>query len=680
MSQSFDPRTIREVQEKSDIVEIISEHVVLKKRGKEYVGICPFHDDSKPSMTVSPDKQFYYCFSCGAGGNSIKFLMEFTRNNFSDVVLSLAKKNNINVSTIDKKKQEEFKEQLSKRDELFKILRVAKNWFKTQLNNTVGNEAINYLYKERNLNKQTIDQFELGFAPNSWNKLYEYLIKVEKFDFDLILKSGLVISKNEKNKVYDRFRNRLIVPIFDMQGRTIAFGGRSLDGQEPKYLNSPESELFEKSKMLFAFDKASSNIRRQDKAIVVEGYFDVITLHSKGINNSVAALGTALNKYQISQICRCTDNKNIIINFDADNAGISATKRVIKEVESLSLNQQINLKILQLKTFKDPDEFLRTHSTEDYINLIDNASFWIDWELEQIFLGRDLTKAEDFQKVVSFLVGFLSKLTQSATRTHYLQKVSERLSRGQARLAIKFEEDLRKQVRGFRWHGRSHKFELPNEVSQREKNETDILYYYLHCPDLRLFIRNEFIKRDLENFSIKHHRIIWDSINTLEKNYLGNEYIDKLQNFKDSNSNNELSKVDLLSLLPDFISINNPEIIDKICIFINPNELFLTTLNNAKNNLLGTLSLLERYKSLKRCRHLIESWSSQRLKTLENCISILIETNLSEESNASREIDDLFRDLNSDAIKFQDLYYLERQHIISLDKQRCGIGLINRSI
>ena len=680
MSQSFDPRTIREVQEKSDIVEIISEHVVLKKRGKEYVGICPFHDDSKPPMTVSPDKQFYYCFSCGAGGNSIKFLMEFTRNNFSDVVLSLAKKNNINVSTIDKKKQEEFKEQLSKRDELFKILRVAKNWFKTQLNNTVGNEAINYLYKERNLNKQTIDQFELGFAPNSWNKLYEYLIKVEKFDFDLILKSGLVISKNEKNKVYDRFRNRLIVPIFDMQGRTIAFGGRSLDGQEPKYLNSPESELFEKSKMLFAFDKASSNIRKQDKAIVVEGYFDVITLHSKGINNSVAALGTALNKYQISQICRCTDNKNIIINFDADNAGISATKRVIKEVESLSLNQQINLKILQLKTFKDPDEFLRTHSTEDYINLIDNASFWIDWELEQIFLGRDLTKAEDFQKVVSFLVGFLSKLTQSATRTHYLQKVSERLSRGQARLAIKFEEDLRKQVRGFRWHGRSHKFELPNEVSQREKNETDILYYYLHCPDLRLFIRNEFIKRDLENFSIKHHRIIWDSINTLEKNYLGNEYIDKLQNFKDSNSNNELSKVDLLSLLPDFISINNPEIIDKICIFINPNELFLTTLNNAKNNLLGTLSLLERYKSLKRCRHLIESWSSQRLKTLENCISILIETNLSEESNASREIDDLFRDLNSDAIKFQDLYYLERQHIISLDKQRCGIGLINRSI
>ena len=680
MGSSIHPKTIQEVKEKADIVDVISEHVVLKKRGKEYVGICPFHDDSKPSMTVSPEKQFYYCFSCGAGGNSIKFLMEFTRNNFSDVVLSLARKNDIKVETVDPHQQEKYKKQLSKREELFKILKETKNWFKIQLNSNLGNSAYNYLANERKLSKNIIEEFELGFAPDSWTGLYEYLLKVKGFSYEAILNAGLIISKDNKNKVFDRFRNRLMVPIYDSQSRVVAFTGRTLDGSNPKYLNSPETDVFEKGKILYGFDKASSNIRKKDLAIVVEGNFDVISLHAKGINNCVAAQGSSLSKYQISQLCRCTDNKNIVINFDSDNAGISATKRIIAEVESLSLNHQINLKILQLRGFKDPDEFLNQNSAVDYFNLIDNASFWIDWELDQIFLNKDLSKVENFQSVVTALVKFLSKLPQSATRTHYLQKVSERLSMGQARLAIKFEEDLRKQIKGFRWHGRSHKFELPNEVSQREKNETDILYYYLHCPDLRLFIRNEFIKRDLENFSIKHHRIIWDSINTLEKNYLGNEYIDKLQNFKDSNSNNELSKVDLLSLLPDFISINNPEIIDKICIFINPNELFLTTLNNAKNNLLGTLSLLERYKSLKRCRHLIESWSSQRLKTLENCISILIETNLSEESNASREIDDLFRDLNSDAIKFQDLYYLERQHIISLDKQRCGIGLINRSI
>jgi len=150
-----------------------------------------------------------------------------------------------------------------------------------------------------------------------------------------------------------------------MQGRVVAFGGRSLDCQEPKYLNSPESEIFEKGKMLFAFEKASSNIRKKDEAIIVEGYFDVISLHSKGITNTVAALGSALNKYQISQLCRCTDNKNIILNFDSDNAGILATKRVIKEVESLSLNDHINLKILQLSNFKDPDEYLNNHTPED---------------------------------------------------------------------------------------------------------------------------------------------------------------------------------------------------------------------------------------------------------------------------------------------------------------------------
>ena len=190
MGSSIHPKTIQEVKEKADIVDVISEHVVLKKRGKEYVGICPFHDDSKPSMTVSPSKQFYYCFSCGAGGNSIKFLMEFTRNNFSDVVLSLARKNNINIVTVDATQQENYKKQLSKREELFKILRETKNWFKTQLNSGLGNNAYNYLIKDRKLSKNIIEEFELGFAPNSWTSLYEYLLKVKGFSYGAILNAG----------------------------------------------------------------------------------------------------------------------------------------------------------------------------------------------------------------------------------------------------------------------------------------------------------------------------------------------------------------------------------------------------------------------------------------------------------------------------------------------------------
>ena len=672
MGPSIHPRTIQEVKDKADIVDVISEHIVLKKKGKEFVGICPFHDDSKPSMTVSPAKQFYYCFSCGAGGNSIKFLMEFTRNNFTDVVLSLAKKNDINVINVDGPQQEIYKKQLSRREELYKILRVTKEWFKSQLNNSLGKEAHHYLTSQRNLNIKNINDFELGYAPNSWNDLFNYLSKVEKFPLKLILSAGLVVSKDNTDKVYDRFRNRLIVPIFDMQGRVVAFGGRSLDGQEPKYLNSPESEVFEKGKMLFAFDKASSNIRKRDKAVVVEGYFDVISLHSKGITNSVASLGTALNKYQISQLCRCTDSKNIIINFDSDNAGRLATKRVINEVESLSLHDQINLKILQIKSFKDPDEYLKGNTPEDYFNLIDNASFWIDWEIDQIFDNKDLSKSDIFQNVISSLVKLLSKFPQSATRTHYLQKVSERLSMGQARLAIKFEEDLRKQVKGFRWHGRSKKFEQPSEVSQREKNESEIIYYYLHCPEHRLFIREELLKREINIFNTEYIRLIWESISTIEVNNLSANYLDDLKDPNNKQLNNEFTSINLISLLPDHLALNDLEVSNKINTFINPDELFLTTLKNSKHNLLGTLSLLERYKSLKRCRHLIESWGSQRLKTLENCISILIDNSSLEPSDSNKEIEDVFKDLNSDAIKFQELYYLEREHINFLDKQRCG--------
>ena len=672
MGPSIHPRTIQEVKDKADIVDVISEHIVLKKKGKEFVGICPFHDDSKPSMTVSPAKQFYYCFSCGAGGNSIKFLMEFTRNNFTDVVLSLAKKNDINVINVDGPQQEIYKKQLSRREELYKILRVTKEWFKSQLNNSLGKEAHHYLTSQRNLNIKNINDFELGYAPNSWNDLFNYLSKVKKFPLKLILSAGLVVSKDNTDKVYDRFRNRLIVPIFDMQGRVVAFGGRSLDGQEPKYLNSPETEVFEKGKMLFAFDKASSNIRKRDKAVVVEGYFDVISLHSKGITNSVASLGTALNKYQISQLCRCTDSKNIIINFDSDNAGRLATKRVINEVESLSLHDQINLKILQIKSFKDPDEYLKENTPEDYFNLIDNASFWIDWEIDQIFDNKDLSKSDIFQNVISSLVKLLSKFPQSATRTHYLQKVSERLSMGQARLAIKFEEDLRKQVKGFRWHGRSKKFEQPSEVSQREKNESEIIYYYLHCPEHRLFIREELLKREINIFNTEYIRIIWESISTIEVNNLSANYLDDLKDPNNKQLNNEFTSINLISLLPDHLALNDLEVSNKINTFINPDELFLTTLKNSKHNLLGTLSLLERYKSLKRCRHLIESWGSQRLKTLENCISILIDNSSLEPTDSNKEIEDVFKDLNSDAIKFQELYYLEREHINFLDKQRCG--------
>ena len=216
------------------------------------------------------------------------------------------------------------------------------------------------------------------------------------------------------------------------------------------------------------------------------------------------------------------------------------------------------------------------------------------------------------------------------------------------------------------------KFEQPSEVSQREKNESEIIYYYLHCPEHRLFIREELLKREINIFNTEYIRLIWESISTIEVNNLSANYLDDLKDPTNKQLNNEFISIDLISLLPDHLALNDLEVSNKINTFINPDELFLTTLKNSKHNLLGTLSLLERYKSLKRCRHLIESWGSQRLKTLENCISILIDNSSLEPTDSNKEIEDVFKDLNSDAIKFQELYYLEREHINFLDKQRCG--------
>jgi len=429
------PRTIEAVKERADIVDVVGEHVVLKKKGREFVGLCPFHDDKSPSMTVSPAKQFYYCFSCGAGGNSLKFLMELKRQSFSDVVMELARRYSLPVETLDVKQQERLKQQLSRRDQLHRVLSLASGFFRSNLKKPEGRQALDYLRSKRGLSEGTIEAFELGYAPEAWDGLIRHLQQAEGLAPALLEAAGLVVPRKGGNGFYDRFRHRLMVPIHDRQGRIIGFGGRSLDGSEPKYLNSPETEVFDKGKHLFGFDKAADAIRRADCAVVVEGYFDVIALHAAGIRHTVAALGTAMNSQQVTQLCRCCDSRRIVLNFDADGAGVRAAQRAIGEVEQQALQGQIELRVLHLPSGKDPDEFLQQHGPADYLALQEQAPLWLDWQIEQVLEGRDLSRADQFQQAVQGLVELLGKLPQSALRSHYLQRVAERLSGGQARLA-----------------------------------------------------------------------------------------------------------------------------------------------------------------------------------------------------------------------------------------------------
>jgi DNA primase len=669
------PRTIDAVKERADIVDVVGEHVVLKKKGREFVGVCPFHDDSKPSMTVSPQKQFYYCFSCGAGGNSIKFLMEFQRQSFSDVVLDLARRYQLPVETVDGPQQERLRQQLSRRDHLHRALALASGWFRSQLKSASGADALAYLRDLRGLSEATMETFELGYAPDQWDGLLKHLQHVEGLSPELLESAGLVVPRKGGNGFYDRFRGRVIVPIRDRQGRVIGFGGRSLDGSDPKYLNSPETEVFEKGKHLFGLDQAANAIRKDDRVVVVEGYFDVIALHAAGVTNAVASLGTALSSQQITQLCRCSDGKRIVLNFDADRAGIRAANRAIGEVEQLALQGQLELRVLHTPSGKDPDEYLKDHGAGDYRALLDQAPLWLDWQIEQVLEGRDLTKADQFQQAVSGLVELLGKLPQSAIRTHYLQQVAERLSGGQGRLALQLEQDLRQQVQGQRWHGRSARHEKAGEVSQRERCEAEILRIYLHCPIHRSQVRCELRQRELEDFALQHHRLLWSAITDLEEGNIGSGRLEAISRGKDPG--HELADLDLPRLLTDQLLLENSALVARLTPLLEPAELQRLALARPMDVLRGTAAILERQKSHKRCRHLLEAWGGQRLETLERCIASLIaneqeQTATAEGVDMEGRIQEMFEQLNADALRLQELYYSERKHIQHLDQQRCA--------
>ena len=672
------PRTIEAVKERADIVDVVGEHVVLKKKGREYVGICPFHDDKSPSMTVSPAKQFYYCFSCGAGGNAIKFLMEHQRQSFSDVVLELARKYQLPIETLDGPQQERLRKQLSRREQLHKVLTLAAGWFRSQLRSPAGAAALAYLRDGRGLSEATLEAFELGYAPEQWDGLLAHLQQVEGLGPELLEAAGLVVPRKGGDGFYDRFRHRVMVPIKDRQGRVIGFGGRSLDGGEPKYLNSPETELFEKGKHLFGLERASAAIRKDDRAVVVEGYFDVIALHAAGITNAVAALGTALSSQQITQLCRCCESRRLILNFDSDGAGVRAAQRAIGEVEQLALQGQLELRVLHLPAGKDPDEFLKTQGAGDYRALLDQAPLWLDWQIEQVLEGRDLARPDQFQQAVSALVALLGKLPQSAVRSHYLQRVAERLSGGQARLALQLEDDLRQQVTGQRWHGRSQKWEQPGEAGLRERAEAELLRLYLHCPAHRAAIRVELRQRELDDFTLQPHRLLWAAISSLEEENLGAGRLEAINRGKDPGL--DLGDLDLPRLLADQLVVEQSALLGRLTPLLEPNELQRMALSQPLLQLRGAAAALERQKSLKRCRHLLDAWSSQRLETLERCISRLLEeerqearataSGLAPLSDMEVRIEALFAELNGDALRFQAHYYNERKHLEHLDSQR----------
>jgi DNA primase len=528
---SLHPDTINEVKAKADIYEIVSSYVVLKKQGRDFQGLCPFHQERSPSFTVSPSKQMYYCFGCQAGGNAIKFLMEVNKRSFSEVILDLAGQYQVSVRTLAPEKRQELQRQLTEREQLLEIVAVAANFYHHALQQPAGQAALAYLQTKRQLQIETIRSFQLGYAPDSWEVLTKYLTEAKKFPAKLVELAGLIIPRKESTGYFDRFRNRLMLPIFNSRGQIIGFGGRSLGDEQPKYLNSPETPLFDKGKTLYGLDRAAAGIKQNDRAVVVEGYFDVIALHAAGITEAVASLGTALSTYQIKQLLKLTPTNQIILNFDADRAGKMATEKAIEEVADLAYQGQIQLRVLNLPAGKDADEFLLENSSAAYQELLAQAPLWLDWQLDRAVSGVNLQDAQGYQQAVGESVKLLHQITDPTTRTYYLQKTAQLLSGNDVRqiplLVENLNTALKRQERSVRKpadvtrnpeaeidsHAQGTPINLLPLPQQRlvEQAEIVLLRLYLHYPEYRLTIIEAMEESDVI-FCLPHHRFIWQKI------------------------------------------------------------------------------------------------------------------------------------------------------------------------
>lgn len=414
-------KTIEEIRKSLDIVDIIGEYVQLKKQGRSYIGLCPFHNERTPSFSVSPDKQLYHCFGCGAGGNIFTFIMEIEGMSFPEAAQFLADKAGIHLDdapgrSADKKGQEQGRKQLVDGMELLMkfyhyLLRSAK----------FGSPGMNYL-KERSFSPEMIERFKLGYAVNSWDAATSLILRrnVEPKQME---KAGLIARRSFDNQYFDRFRNRIIFPIFNMRGQTVAFAGRTLGSEKPKYLNTPESAIFHKGSVLYGYHLARQSIRKMNQVILLEGYVDVIRAHQAGVTNSVASMGTALTENQASVLTRMADT--IIICYDSDQAGIEASFRAAGMLQG---NGKI-VKIAKMPEGLDPDDYICKFGGERFKGDVIGASQTLmTFKMDYFRRKRNLSDEGDRLLYIEDVLREVAALSRAVERDHYLRLLSEEFS------------------------------------------------------------------------------------------------------------------------------------------------------------------------------------------------------------------------------------------------------------
>jgi DNA primase len=409
------------VKQQADIVRVVGEYVRLKKTGKDFSGLCPFHQEKTPSFTVSAIKQIFYCFGCGKGGDVFDFVREVDRCEFPEAVRIVAEKCGIAVPNARERSPEERREN-QERALILEMHRAAQGFYTKQLESTPEGRLARAYLEDRGLDTAAIEQFGIGYAPSGGDALLRFLQPRYK-DGKLLVGSGL-ISRDQGGRLFDRFRRRISFPIANEGGKIVAFGCRALGDDQPKYLNSPETPVYSKSNVLYHLDRAKEALRRQDFAILVEGYMDAIAVVRAGISNVVASCGTSLAEPQIKLLARFT--KRIVVNYDPDNAGQAATERSV----AVLLEQDFEVKVLRLPQVgdkkADPDLFIREKGAEEYVKLLKSAPPYVDYLIARA-RQMDLSTGEGKLRAVNFLLPYLQKIPNKLLRSEWATRIAQQL-------------------------------------------------------------------------------------------------------------------------------------------------------------------------------------------------------------------------------------------------------------
>lgn len=484
----YSDELIEEIRSSNDIVDTISQYVQLKRKGRNFFGLCPFHKEKSPSFSVSPDKQIFHCFGCGVGGNVIHFISKIENLDFKDTIEYLADRAGIE---LPKTENEQFNQRQILKDKVYKINEETARFYHENLYKPTAKEAQNYV-KERKLNNATLKSFLIGYS-GTYNELYKHL-RSKGFSDNEILASTLV-NKNDRGQFIDRFRRRLMIPILDVRGKVIAFGGRVLDNSLPKYINSPENIVYSKGRNLFGLNVAKKGDLK--KVVIVEGYMDAISLYQRGITNVVASLGTALTESQGRLLRKYAEQ--IIISYDSDSAGQAATLRGLEILRNLGCD----VRILQMEGAKDPDEYVIKYGTGRFNLLIDNAISLVEFKVKVLKNKFDLDNTNDKIKFLQEIAKVLSEVESQIELEIYVEKIANEYSIS--------KEAIYSEINKIKYANTSKQKEPENVIRRAKpvkvskvddsviKKENVVIYLLLNYPEESTEkIRNNLLETDFK--------------------------------------------------------------------------------------------------------------------------------------------------------------------------------------